>query len=317
MFQTVIAVFIGLSFLYFVLAVLCSGAKEFIAAKVDLRATTLEKAIAGMLSNSAGSKSTMQAESAQLADLASKFYTHPLIKSLGDGEKKPSYIPAQYFSTVLEQVLRAQQIGSADYAALVRNLPEGTLKQKLVALADRAGNDAEAIRKEVENWFDTTMERVSGWYKRQAQKIVLVIAFALVIGLNADSFAVFRALWQNSTLRESVVTAAQNAKSQMTSEQAKQQLETLPLGWQSRPSIQAVKRAFNEDLGWWLLKLFGLALTAFATTLGAPFWFDAMNNLINLRMTGSRPEPEAASQPAPVSTVVIQTEPPRAQAAKA
>jgi hypothetical protein len=162
------------------------------------------------------------------------------------------------------------------------------------------------------------MDRVSGWYKRQAQKILLVIAFVLVIALNADSFAVFRALWQNGALRESVVAAAQNANSQMTSDQAKQQLEKLPLGWQSRPSVQAIKQAFNENLDWWLLKLAGLALTAFAATLGAPFWFDAMNNLINLRMSGSPPlQAAAAAEPAPVSTVVIQTEPPRAQAAKA
>src|ERR1700682_2582902 len=184
MFQTVVAVLIGLAFLYFILAVLCSGVGEFIATKRALRAATLEKAIGRMLANGVPAASTA-AEAAPakptgvavIGDLASAFYGHPLIQALGDENRKPSYISAQNFSTVLEQILRAQQIGSSDYAALVRNLPEGELKQKLSAIADRAGNEAEAIRKEIENWFDSTMDRVSGWYKRQAQKIVLCIAF--------------------------------------------------------------------------------------------------------------------------------------------
>src|SRR5262249_19167674 len=133
------------------------------------------------------------ATTAVVADLAALFYKHPLILGLGSGERKPSYIPAQYFSSVLEQVLKAGKSGQ-DYATLIGNLPDGPLKQKLSALADRVGNEAAAIRTEVEHWFDTTMDRVSGWYKRQAQKIVLAVAFVLVIALNADSFAVFRAL---------------------------------------------------------------------------------------------------------------------------
>lgn len=323
MFQTVIGVFIGMTFMYFILAVLCSGLKEFIASKLDLRAKTLETAIASMLSNepqaAAGTVPPPNTNpTAQFyTELASQFYNHALIRGLGFGEKKPSYIPAQYFSTVLEEILKAKQVGSADYTSLIRNLPEGTLKDKLKALADRAGNDAKATRGEVEKWFDTTMDRVSGWYKRQAQKIVLGVAFALVIGLNADSFTVFRALWQNSALRDSVVATASKANSQMTPDQAKDELSVLPLGWKSAPSWHGVKEAFTENFGWWLLKLAGLALTAFAVMLGAPFWFDAMNKLINLRMTGTPPQKSAALQTAASNTLVIEAGPPQAQAAKA
>jgi uncharacterized protein involved in cysteine biosynthesis len=36
----------------------------------------------------------------------------------------------------------------------------------------------------------------------------------------------------------------------------------------------------------------GLLLTTFAASLGAPFWFDALNESVNLRGTGKRPEEE-------------------------
>ncbi|MEU7908022.1 hypothetical protein [Actinoplanes sp. NPDC049118] len=44
--------------------------------------------------------------------------------------------------------------------------------------------------------------------------------------------------------------------------------------------------------GDWLLKLLGLALTAAAAAIGAPFWFDLLNRLVNLRSTGRRPGPK-------------------------
>jgi hypothetical protein len=39
----------------------------------------------------------------------------------------------------------------------------------------------------------------------------------------------------------------------------------------------------------WLLKLMGLVMTALATTQGAPFWFDLLGKLVNVRGTGANP----------------------------
>jgi len=56
-----------------------------------------------------------------------------------------------------------------------------------------------------------------------------------------------------------------------------------PLGWKSRPS----------NAGDWWNKLAGLALTAFAVSLGAPFWFDLLNRFMNIRAGGKSPEEKA------------------------
>ena len=52
----------------------------------------------------------------------------------------------------------------------------------------------------------------------------------------------------------------------------------IPLGWQAKPK--------NEE---WPNKLIGLLLTTFAISLGAPFWFDILNKVINLRSSGKAP----------------------------
>jgi hypothetical protein len=42
-------------------------------------------------------------------------------------------------------------------------------------------------------------------------------------------------------------------------------------------------------LRWLGLKLLGCLMTALAVSLGAPFWFDSLGRLVNLRATGARP----------------------------
>ena len=38
------------------------------------------------------------------------------------------------------------------------------------------------------------------------------------------------------------------------------------------------------------MKLAGLLVTAGALSLGAPFWFDLLNKLVNLRAAGKKPK---------------------------
>jgi hypothetical protein len=40
---------------------------------------------------------------------------------------------------------------------------------------------------------------------------------------------------------------------------------------------------------WWLLKFVGLAITALAISQGAPFWFDLLQKVMNLRLAGDAP----------------------------
>lgn len=46
----------------------------------------------------------------------------------------------------------------------------------------------------------------------------------------------------------------------------------------------------------WVLKIFGLALTATAASLGAPFWFDLLNKFIVVRST-VKPHEKSQEEP--------------------
>ena len=111
----------------------------------------------------------------------------------------------------------------------------------------------------------------------------------------ADTFAIATALANNSALREVVVAQAKTyTETQMPPDAAPANQQALnkdianlqqlgvPLGWKSMPA--------QWD---WLNKFAGLALPAFAVSLGAPFWFDLLNRFMNIRAAGKSPNEKA------------------------
>jgi hypothetical protein len=62
--------------------------------------------------------------------------------------------------------------------------------------------------------------------------------------------------------------------------------------------------AMNDGWGW-LLKVLGVLISGAAAAQGAPFWFDMLKRLINIRGSGPAPQPtppapQPPSQPQPV-----------------
>jgi hypothetical protein len=183
----------------------------------------------------------------------------------------------------------------------------------LLALYDEARGDLAKFRASVEAWFNSVMERVSGAYKRWTQVIIFLLGAAVTVGLNVDTIAIVTLLSQDKGARGRAVAAAEEyvrqhkdqpaagksdgAPGPQTGDEAKiedklrKQIEAdlgqlgsvgLPLGW----SEATLSRGDKEPLVlWWLSKAVGWLLTAFAISLGAPFWFDLLNKFMVVRST--------------------------------
>jgi hypothetical protein len=153
------------------------------------------------------------------------------------------------------------------------------------------------------------MDRLSGDYKRIVKNLTLAIAFVVAIALNADSIEVGRALWNDSALRAQMVQAAGpilqsggtvgpacrnddpgvQIKCLLTQLKVQQEaVRPLPLGW-SRAS-EGSGPPPTPTVGSVVMKVLGIAWTALALSLGAPFWFDLLQKFMNLRGAGVKPE---------------------------
>ncbi|MFB2897698.1 hypothetical protein ACE1CI_32675 [Aerosakkonemataceae cyanobacterium BLCC-F50] len=213
-----------------------------------------------------------------------------------------------------------------------------TLVSRAKTKIDRTENEVNQLTKEVEIWFDRSMERSSGVYKRNAKGISLLIGFGLAVVTNSNSIYIANRLAYDEELRQAVVQRAdklisENGKKEV-SEILNEQLK-LPLGWNPR----VLDRQFNcnsrfpkdaSDNDWntvfnkcirnskkpsnyfaptailvmivtsgkWLVGLsflVGWFVTAIAISMGASFWFDLLNKLVNVRNTGRKP-PSSANQ---------------------
>jgi hypothetical protein len=232
---------------------------------------------------------------------------HPLIVSLSPPHGLPSYIPAREFAIVLLDLVAPDVDPNAtDYVKQVRQSVtdiQGNdhLKQSLLALLDKSEQDVQSLRTAIENWFDDAMARVSGWYKRKVTKILFVVGLVLTLLVNADSLGVAQTLWLNPAERAAVVSAAQ---SYVARQATPQPAGATPASVQPTPAtFESEGRNLANDvtaiegsrlpLGWAtfppqdiLREVVGLLITAFAISLGAPFWFDLLSTFVNVRSAG-------------------------------
>jgi hypothetical protein len=172
-------------------------------------------------------------------------------------------------------------------------------------------------RKNLEDWFNNTMDRLSGIYKRQSQKIGFVIGIFLAIFINVDSIAISEMLWREPTLRQQLALAAQaqvDAGQPQTTSISDLQLQLqnlqLPVGWTVEATYSCVLVPLNSSQIFgleykggmclrpavvsnttnWYKWLMGTLLTALAVTQGAPFWFDLLGKIVNIRSAGVKPK---------------------------
>lgn len=196
----------------------------------------------------------------------------------------------------------------------------------LIAL-DQAKGDLEQARANLEAWYDSGMDRVSGWYRKNTQWILFAMGLVLAVALNIDTIRIARSLYEDEGMRAVVVAEAEaaveaahategestavealrrylgcpdgGARQGMSCAQTRLADLGLPMGWNAHVWPWQLERTeLPRAFGLFLVSLAGWLLTALALTLGAPFWFDLLNKIMIIRSTVKPHEksPEEASE---------------------
>jgi len=314
--SAILDVAIGLSFIFYLLALIASGLQEIIAGAFKWRGTYLAKSIDVIMDNESGARfawygigdflrahftpaagvtaaqhrqnqdiaAATDPASVKLAKLVTDLSEHPLLRnSLG---QLPSYVSARNFSFALLDLLRsgASQPTFAQIEQSIDELPDGELRQTLLILVRNSGNDLDRLRGNIETWFDDAMDRASGIYKRAAKWMTLILGVLVAVVLNVDTLRLTRKLWEEPTLREAIIAAnAARTSAVAGADPVKDSLASLhdfglPIGW----------HGLSHDPGIIALTLLGWLLTGYAVSLGAQFWFGLAQNF--LRASGPKPD---------------------------
>ena len=300
----IVEVVIGLSFLFFLLSIVASAVSEAIAGIFKLRARVLEQGIVNLVTGS-----TKPAASDQSLGIVRDLYNSPLILGYGTGSgSKPSYLASRSFRNALFDVtglleataeptgdpLRASNVTQA-VDDKIKSIEGDNLQRVLGTLWRSAEHDATKFREAVERWFDRAMERVSGWYKRRTQLLIFIVGVGLAAAVNANALWVADRLWKDDSVRKMIVAEATTSSSDVTPQQAVDQIEKLdfPVGWSSSNRAQSGTELVVVAAGW--------ILTGFGVSFGAPFWFDLLGKFANLRNAGKKPASTLPDEPPPPS----------------
>ncbi|HWB27905.1 MAG TPA: hypothetical protein VG738_20675 [Chitinophagaceae bacterium] len=322
----ILDVAITLSFTYFMLSLMVSAFNEFVYSLFSKRGNMLKQAICDLLFDTGEWKTFV----------TDKIYASPQIKSLQkNADKFPSYIPAKNFAiAVIDSMRKDNQLMDMDTirTALLDStntvLPV-ELKKALLPMFERAQGDLEKFQSQIETFYNTAMDRVTGWYKRETGKVIFAIALAVCAICNIDSINIVKKLWSDPNLSAKTDKIAGIAKNMKYDTAAKTfNLDSTITGVSSSyevtqfDSATSTQKKISVNLdnaagaaktlastgipyGWpgngidgtcwhWvlslLIKIGGWLITAFAVMLGAPFWFDLMNKFINLRGSGKKPD---------------------------
>lgn len=348
---------IGLAFVFFLLSTLAATIQELIAAILGLRARTLEQGLRSLLEDpergwayvdefydhalikslyrtpppavlrdpkatEADQEGATEAGVGKNADTQLRGRFH---RALGFFKRTsgPSYVSPRAFAlVVLDNVAPSDGRKTLidEGIDVLGELP-GSLGARLKPLITDAQEDVERLRTNLEAWYDDAMARVSGWYKRKTQIILIVIGIVLVPAINANTIAMAERMWKDDTVRSAVVAQAQaNASAKpaagnRTLTAAANDVDKvvkvgIPMGWRGE-AVPHGTSAIAMAIGGWIL-------TILAISLGAPFWFDTLSRFSRLRSSGKpeTPLPAAGSgktnerilTPPQVPTVVIQHE---------
>ena len=280
---------ISLVFVYLLYSLFATILMEVISSVFALRAYNLRKALRTMLTN--GEQNYYDEY------LAKDSLFKQLSGKLNGKSSPPSYLNPKNFSLMMMNVLERSSNGMSLVEDQIESLPNGEMKDVLKMYFEEAESNIDRFKGNMESWFNDIMDRASGWFKRSIQMILIVVGFGIAVTFNVDSIGVFSQL-QNAEIANSVAESASNFVSnnpdidgftldQLNVELASVSDFSLGLGWDAVLDENSDRYYKNLGFKGWFLMILGWIVTALAISLGAPFWFDMLNKLVNVRGTGS------------------------------
>ena len=320
---TLLQIIIALTFIYFIVSLVVSEVQEQIVAWHQLRAKNLKKAIEIFIGKTLceelykiyeiDDNQSKIGPSYLEAEIFAQSLVRLIYDKLEDVDELSPNLGLFFVSADGADKNIVDKINS------IKGNGDGQIEEKItnrlieIAYLTKLKHDNPTIAdftNEIANTFNEVMERTSGVYKRNAKGLSILFGIVSAAAFNIDTLYIVNQLYKDPGLRENFEQAATNLvntyekcrneangnqeeinKCQKDLDNWKTSFEkdqSLPIGW-------------NEDTKFWnewdenttlvkkslrLLKsVIGWLISAIAIAMGAPFWFDLLSKVVNVRNT--------------------------------
>ncbi len=302
-------VILGMMFTYMVLSMLGTTIIELISSWRGWRGSFVEEGLKRLLEFEEESKA--QKDKA-VKTVFERFTDNEFYKQMMQHKvpfrvsRAPSWLKSENFVSILVDTLKKSETVVANVDDMINDLPaDNKLRKILEQFRSEGHDDLEKFKARVQNWYDDVMEHSHGWYKRHVQMVTFFVGLVIAISVNADSFNIYYYLSNNATARQSLSNLAEAYVANNPNLPAPPSFAD---SMELKQRIKVISNITNSDdykkvsnvlgLGWhtsdltigfpeWMKRILGWIVTAFAISLGAPFWYASLKGIINIRSSGS------------------------------
>ncbi len=153
------------------------------------------------------------------------------------------------------------------------------------------------LASEVFGVFDATMDRVSAKFTAQSRKLVAVFGIAVALVLPLDTFDLLKRLSRSDSAREQAVALAQTfAMNQSAADATPRDVRVAVAKLQAAEVIVVPSSRAEWLARWQQVNWAGVAVSALLLTLGGPFWFSVLKDLLRLRSATASQESQDRAQ---------------------
>jgi hypothetical protein len=315
-------VLIGLSVIMLALSMVVTLLVQFGTTIVNSRGRHLRRGLADLLAQldpglRASSEDQRQTTA---ASIATAVLTHPLISSTG--RRLGSVVHREELTKLLLDLaddtsplqrdarealrLALARNGVPDPAATVKNIRAASLQieasnpqlaasvRQTVAILQEARSDFTA---KINNWFDQTMDRVAQRFTATTRAITFGSALLVAMVLQVDTIGLVNRLAADDMLRQAFVDQARAGQVPPPAEEGRPVQSGAAGGADTTEAMERQYLAFLAENGligiprspshwmerWGVINLGGVLVTSLLLSLGAPFWYNALGRILQLR----------------------------------
>ncbi|MFN3324240.1 MAG: hypothetical protein ACK5AZ_12140 [Bryobacteraceae bacterium] len=205
--------------------------------------------------------------------------------------------------TALQAVL--QRKGVPDPAAALANIDGlamrletvhpnwGASARQSAAILEEAAGDFVA---KIFCWFDQTIDRVTQRFTSEVRVLTFLAALVFAFAIQLDTFGIVNRLSIDDAVRAELVSAAvREVQPAQSLEELTPQRQELIRNLSAR-QILGVPRSLEEWRGHLATRFPGILVSAILLSLGAPFWFSTLKNLLRLRSVLASRDDEQRSE---------------------
>lgn len=319
---------IGMATLFFVLATTASVICEVISRWFGKRSKDLERCIGALLSgiDVKTAKDTADPKYQEALDQVKKTSVWAAAEAAAGkslwrrGKSKgPSYLSAKSFADAVVEYIATTTPKDGTVSSA---WPE-KLRIRLETMVAEGRDDLVEVKAGLETWFDESMARAQGSYKRWATAVLFAVGLALAGAGNVSAMHAAQSLWADPVARVVLNDAAEKYVADAATTPNDTAVESIgkatdlvakvgfPVGWNAQAKAVWVDQGDLRIADSWAATrtqvslLLGWLVTALLIMLGGPFWFDLLTRLMAVRGTGAKPDPAATDTSSATSALTV------------